>query len=75
MAASTDLKKWNLRVYWAGYLVLFFIELSAILASEYNDYGADRLNKNADPFTGGTKVLVEGKLGFAEVRAGILAFA
>ena len=71
MAASRNLKKWNLEGYWVGYLVLFFIELSTILANEYYDYGTDRLNKNAGPFTGGTRVLVEGKLGFAEVRAGI----
>ena len=71
MAASRNFKKWDLEVYWIGYLVLFFIELSTILANEYYDYGTDRLNKNAGPFTGGTRVLVEGKLGFAEVRKGI----
>ncbi len=71
MAASRNLKKWNLEVYWVGYLVLFFIDLATILANEYFDYGTDRLNKNAGPFTGGTRVLVEEKLGFAEVRAGI----
>jgi len=35
MAASRNLKKWNPEVYWVGYLVLFFIELSTILANEY----------------------------------------
>jgi 1,4-dihydroxy-2-naphthoate octaprenyltransferase len=70
-AASRNLKKWNLEVYWVGYLVLFSIELSTILVNEYYDYGTDRLNKNAGPFTGGTRVLVEGQLGFPEVRAGI----
>jgi len=73
MAAFRELAKWNLAVYGIGYLVLFLIELSTILANEYYDYGTDRLNKNAGPFTGGTRVLVEGKLGFAEVRAGIWA--
>jgi 1,4-dihydroxy-2-naphthoate octaprenyltransferase len=71
MAAARNAKKWNLEVYWVGYLVLFFIELSTILVNEYYDYGTDRLNKNAGPFTGGTRVLVEGKLKFAEVKAGI----
>jgi 1,4-dihydroxy-2-naphthoate octaprenyltransferase len=73
MTPSRNLKKLNLEVYWQGYLVLFFIELSTILINEYYDYGTDRLNKNAGPFTGGTRVLVEGKLGFSEVRAGIWA--
>jgi 1,4-dihydroxy-2-naphthoate octaprenyltransferase len=71
MAASREFAQWDLAVYGVGYLVLFFIELSTILANEYYDYGTDRLNKNAGPFTGGTRVLVEGKLGFAEVKAGI----
>jgi len=71
MAASKELAKWDLAAYGVGYLVLFFIELSTILANEYYDYGTDRVNKNAGPFTGGTRVLVEGKLGFAEVRVGI----
>ena len=71
MAASRSLEKWDLRVYWVGYLVLFFIELSTILANEYYDYDTDRLNRNSGPFTGGTRVLVERKLRFAEVRAGI----
>ena len=73
VAAARNLKRWNPEVYWVGYLVLFFIELSTILTNEYYDYGTDRLNKNASPFTGGTRVLVEGKLGFAEVKAGIWA--
>lgn len=70
-AASSNIKKWDLKVYMIGYLVLFFIELSTILVNEYYDYDTDRLNKNFGPFTGGTRVLVEGQLGFPEVRAGI----
>lgn len=72
-AAFRNMGKWDLKVYTIGYLVLFFIELSTILANEYYDYGTDRLNKNAGPFTGGTRVLVEGKLGFAEIKGGIWA--
>ena len=64
-------QKFSLPAYLAGYLVLFFIELSTILTNEYYDYPTDRLNQNAGPFTGGTRVLVEGKLGFQEVRTGI----
>ncbi len=71
LAAPKTPKKLEVGVYLVGYLVLFFIELSTILVNEYYDYGTDRLNKNAGPFTGGTRVLVEGQLGFPEVRAGI----
>ena len=70
-AASRNLEKWDLKVYAIGYLVLFFMELSTILVNEYYDYDTDRVNKNFGPFTGGTRVLVEGQLGFPEVRAGI----
>jgi len=73
LVAFRNIGKWDLKVYMIGYLVLFFIELSTILANEYYDYGTDRLNKNAGPFTGGTRVLVEGKLGFAEIKGGIWA--
>ena len=72
-AASGNIKKWDPKVYIIGYLVLFCMELSTILVNEYYDYATDRLNKNAGPFTGGTRVLVAGELTFAEVRAGIVA--
>ena len=72
VAASSTSQKFDLRVYGLGYAVLFFVELSTILTNEYYDYGTDRLNKNAGPFTGGTRILVEGKLGFHEVKTGIL---
>ncbi len=72
VAASSSSQKFDLQVYGVGYLALFFVELSTILTNEYYDYGTDRLNKNAGPFTGGTRMLVEGKLGFHEVKAGIL---
>ena len=72
VAASSTSQKFDLRVYGLGYAALFFVELSTILTNEYYDYGTDRLNKNAGPFTGGTRILVEGKLGFHEVKTGIL---
>ncbi len=48
-----ETKSWLKSLRDIGYLVLFFIELSAILANEYYDYWTDRFNKNAGPFTGG----------------------
>jgi 1,4-dihydroxy-2-naphthoate octaprenyltransferase len=57
--------------YVLGYAVLFFIEFSTILTNEYYDYEADRLNKNFSLFTGGTRVLVDGRLRFHEVKIGI----
>ena len=61
------------RVFWLGYALVFAIELATIFTNEYFDYETDRLNTNSSPFTGGTRVLVEGRLGFPDVRSGILA--
>jgi 1,4-dihydroxy-2-naphthoate octaprenyltransferase len=71
-AAAGKLENFNLKIYGIGYLMLFFVELATILVNEYYDYGTDRLNKNAGPFTGGARVLVAGELTFAEVRAAIV---
>jgi 1,4-dihydroxy-2-naphthoate octaprenyltransferase len=58
--------------YLLGYLILFLIEFCTILANEYYDFDSDRQNPNYSIFTGGTRVLVEGRLSFREVRAGVL---
>jgi len=58
-------------VFLLGYLVLFLIEFATILANEYYDYPSDKINKNASPFNGGTRVLVEGRLKFTEVKIAI----
>ncbi len=63
----------NLRVYLLGYLVLFLIEWCTVLTNEYFDFDSDRQNGNFSIFTGGTRVLVEGRLSFREVRHGIFA--
>jgi len=64
-------QEFRLSVYLLGYLVLFLIEFATILANEYYDYPSDRVNKNASPFNGGTRVLVEGRLKFTEVKIAI----
>ncbi|HXX33689.1 MAG TPA: prenyltransferase [Thermodesulfobacteriota bacterium] len=61
----------NFSVYVVGYIVLFFVEFSTILANEYYDYEADRHNRNFSLFTGGTRVLVDGGLRRHEVKIGI----
>ena len=71
VAAFTTTHTFNSRVYWLGYILLFLIELCTVLTNEYCDYPTDRLNRNFSIFTGGTRILVEGKLTFREVRNGI----
>ena len=58
-------------VYWAGFGFLFFLEAATVLSNEYFDYETDRRNTFAGPFTGGSRVLVDGKASFETVKAGI----
>jgi 1,4-dihydroxy-2-naphthoate octaprenyltransferase len=71
-AAYVAYRQFNLSVYVLGYICLFLIELSVAFTNDYFDYPTDRINKNAGPFNGGSRVLVEGTLGFNEVKAGII---
>jgi 1,4-dihydroxy-2-naphthoate octaprenyltransferase len=63
--------QFDLSVFLFGYGVLFLIELSAIFMNEYFDYETDSLNKNYSMFTGGTRMLVEGRISFRELKIAI----
>ncbi len=62
----------DLFVFLLGYAVLFLIELSTILTNEYFDYKTDSLNKNYSMFTGGTRMLVERRITFRELKFAIV---
>lgn len=57
--------------YWLGFAFLLFLEAATVLSNEYFDYPSDRENAFAGPFTGGSQVLVDGDLEFADLRRGI----
>lgn len=57
--------------YWLGYLVLFFIEAITVLGNEYFDFESDKRNRNFGPFTGGSRMLVEGYLNFGDIYRGL----
>lgn len=57
--------------YWLGFAFLFFLEAATVLSNEYLDYPSDRENAFAGPFTGGSQVLVDDDLEFADLRRGI----
>jgi 1,4-dihydroxy-2-naphthoate polyprenyltransferase len=59
--------------FWWGLACLFLTEVAAVLTNELFDVTTDRYNRNFGPFTGGSRVLVDGKLGASEVRCGIAA--
>jgi 1,4-dihydroxy-2-naphthoate polyprenyltransferase len=59
--------------FWWGLACLFFIEAAAVLTNERCDFDTDRRNRNFGPFTGGSRVLVDGKLSPREIAWGIAA--
>ncbi|MDY6951607.1 MAG: prenyltransferase [Thermodesulfobacteriota bacterium] len=58
----------RLHLYLFGYAYLFLLEVCTIFANELYDLPTDRINRNASPFNGGSRVLVEEKLGPNEVK-------
>jgi len=71
MAAGKGLS-FSLYLYLLGYAYLFLLELCTILANELYDLPTDSINRNASPFNGGSKVLVEKKLAPKEVKTAMV---
>lgn len=71
-AAHDATGRFDLSVFLTGYLILFLIELATIFCNEVYDYETDRLNEHYSIFTGGSRVLVERRLGMAEVKRAIV---
>ncbi len=63
--------EYSSHVYWLGYLWIFLIEVMTVLANEYFDFGSDRINRNAGPFNGGSRVLVDAELGVRTLWSGM----
>ena len=59
-------------LFWLGYLCLFLLEVATVLINERVDFPSDRDNRFFGPFTGGSRVLVDGLLSRREVGAGIV---
>ncbi|MDY6989938.1 MAG: prenyltransferase [Thermodesulfobacteriota bacterium] len=62
----------SLYPYALGYVYLFLLEVCTILANELYDLPTDRINRNASPFNGGSRVLVEEKLAPKEVKTALV---
>ncbi len=58
-------------IFWLGYVWLFLVEVSTVLSNDYFDFESDRQNRSFGPFTGGSRVLVNGQLSFQQVGRGI----
>ena len=57
--------------YLLGYLTLFLLEAATVFLNDWFDFDSDRRNRNAGPFSGGSRVLVDGRLDRAAMRKGI----
>ncbi|MBT9596717.1 MAG: NAD(P)H-dependent oxidoreductase [Vitreoscilla sp.] len=57
--------------YLLGYLCLFLVEVATVFLNDWFDQRSDRLNQNAGPFTGGSRVLVDGRIALPAMRWGI----
>ncbi|MFP5408161.1 MAG: NAD(P)H-dependent oxidoreductase [Gammaproteobacteria bacterium] len=58
-------------LFWIGYLCLFLGEVATVLINEVVDFPSDRNNRFFSPFTGGSRVLVDGLLSRRELQIGI----
>lgn len=61
--------------FWWGLLCLFALQVAAVFTNERFDFESDRRNAASGPFTGGSRALVDGRLDFADLRAGIAVAA
>lgn len=57
-------------LFWLGYLCLFLLEVATVLVNERVDLPSDRANRYYSTFTGGSRVLVQGRLSLREVEVG-----
>ena len=71
VASYSVYREFNLSIYVLGYVFLFLVELCSVLTNEYFDFKTDRQNKNSGFFNGGSRVLVENRLVFKEIRTAI----
>jgi putative NADPH-quinone reductase/1,4-dihydroxy-2-naphthoate octaprenyltransferase len=57
--------------YLLGYASLFLFEAATVFLNEWFDFDSDRRNLNSGPFTGGSRVLVDGRLDRTSMQRGI----
>ena len=62
LGALAAMRPLDSRTFWLGYGMLFFVEAATVFSNEVIDEPSDRQNRHYGPFSGGSRVLIEGKL-------------
>ena len=71
LAATASGIPFETDVFCLGLGFLFMLELATVFSNEYFDFESDVRNRNYGPFTGGSRVLVEGRLSFEQLNRAI----
>jgi 1,4-dihydroxy-2-naphthoate octaprenyltransferase len=58
--------------FWLGLACLFSLELATVFTNDKFDFESDRRNRHYGPFTGGSRVLVDGSISFASMQVALL---
>ena len=61
----------DLTVFLLGYVLLFLMEVIVVFSNDYYDRETDRLNRFFSPFSGGSRVLVNGLISASAIKRAI----
>ena len=70
--ASHATGHFSLLAFWLGLACLFFLELATVFTNDRFDFESDVRNRHHGPFTGGSRVLVDGSISFASLQVAVL---
>ncbi|MGH8666667.1 MAG: NAD(P)H-dependent oxidoreductase [Burkholderiales bacterium] len=73
LGALAALRPLDMKTFWLGYAMLFCVEAATVFSNELIDEPSDRHNRHYGPFSGGSRVLIEGKLSRLALQAGSVA--